>query len=481
MTLQMTIPQPDDVYSDTVVSHDYTELSCFQLLSKRRIRPYCNNFISSIHRRKWNNTVWMSILLLLLPFSQVCMTNATFIAVTVATLQKASSTHMNFHNSGQPQIHHTNQQYCPCTRRNPIVTEPQKSLNPSTTLLLLLLNAETNENVDQTNTVSTTTAAAGTVTMIGNNQQSKSYGDKIYNRVKRLGKILTFQASNPKNSAYFFGTTNNKMQHYYQNVDPSRRIFQMADDVDMENNIIIPNQQSTGSVKEPKPLFSGKNVGKKIKKRQKDEDMSNDNEDTNAVFNNYGGSSVQSFETPVGDERQVWEALASLEKDMSLLDRIIGTKPQLSNLQLLLLGSAVLSTASSPLFLAGQLTEFIAPSMAAFTAAIGIAAEYRGRVAVADSKEVAAASLQCAAEAEGYLAAAERAKAVRVICLAALFLIGWMLGFMTDHTIVRGYWCNRCHIILTGPCIGGQCFCGYYQFATSDRNLLIVSFDCGPI
>lgn len=146
--------------------------------------------------------------------------------------------------------------------------------------------------------------------------------------------------------------------------------------------------------------------------------------DKNVVFNSYGGriSGIQSFEQPVGDERQVWEALANLENDMSLLDRLMGTKPQLSNLQLLLLGSAVLSTAASPLILAGKLTEFVAPSMAAFTAAIGIAAEYRGRVAVADGKEVAAASLQCAAEAEGYLAAAERAKAVRIYISMAQFI-----------------------------------------------------------
>lgn len=246
-----------------------------------------------------------------------------------------------------------------------------------------------------------------------NNNQlpPKSSGDKIYSRVKAFGKLLTFQASNPKNSAYFFGRTNNKMQHYYQGVDPSRRIFQMADDLDIESNTKNNNKKkSTGTAIHQSP---GSTRTTQRKKRQTDEDRyDNNTEETNAVFTTFD-SNVQSFVQPAGDEREVWEALASLEKDMSLLDRMIGQKPQLSNLQLLLLGGAVLSTASSPLFLAGQLTEFIAPSMAAFTAAIGIAAEYRGRVAVADSKEVAAASLQCAAEAEGYLASAERAKAVR--------------------------------------------------------------------
>jgi hypothetical protein len=51
------------------------------------------------------------------------------------------------------------------------------------------------------------------------------------------------------------------------------------------------------------------------------------------------------------------------------------------------------------------------------SAAIGIGAEYVGKVAVADSTEVAAATIQCAAEAEGLLANAERAKAVTPLCV----------------------------------------------------------------
>ena len=51
------------------------------------------------------------------------------------------------------------------------------------------------------------------------------------------------------------------------------------------------------------------------------------------------------------------------------------------------------------------------------SAAIGIGAEYVGKVAVADGKEVAAQSIQCAAEAEAFLAQAERAKAVTPLCV----------------------------------------------------------------
>ncbi len=51
------------------------------------------------------------------------------------------------------------------------------------------------------------------------------------------------------------------------------------------------------------------------------------------------------------------------------------------------------------------------------SAAIGIGAEYVGRVAVADGKEVAAATICCASEAEGVLANAERAKAITPVCV----------------------------------------------------------------
>ena len=51
------------------------------------------------------------------------------------------------------------------------------------------------------------------------------------------------------------------------------------------------------------------------------------------------------------------------------------------------------------------------------SASIGVGAEYVGRVAVADAKEIAATSMQCAAEAEGLLANAERSKAVMPLCV----------------------------------------------------------------
>jgi hypothetical protein len=120
---------------------------------------------------------------------------------------------------------------------------------------------------------------------------------------------------------------------------------------------------------------------------------------------------------PAPKQRQVWEALESLEQDMQLLDNLAGQRPQLSALEAVLLSAAVLSAAGGPLLLGGHITEFLAPFAAAFTAAIGIGAEYTGKVAVADGKEIAASTIQCAAEAEGYLANAERAKAITPLCV----------------------------------------------------------------
>lgn len=104
---------------------------------------------------------------------------------------------------------------------------------------------------------------------------------------------------------------------------------------------------------------------------------------------------------------------------MQLLDNIAASKPQLSTLELTLLSMSVFVASSGPILFAdgGRIAEVLAPASAAFSAAIGIGAEYTGRVAVADGKEVAASALGCAAEAEGSLANAERVKAVTPLCV----------------------------------------------------------------
>mmetsp|Transcript_25279 Transcript_25279/g.39153 ORF Transcript_25279/g.39153 Transcript_25279/m.39153 type:complete len:606 (+) Transcript_25279:140-1957(+) len=111
----------------------------------------------------------------------------------------------------------------------------------------------------------------------------------------------------------------------------------------------------------------------------------------------------------------VLKALASLERDMAMLDNVTGQRSQLSVLEISLLAGSVVAAATSPIL--GNIGHVLAPASAAFCAAIGIGAEYTGKVAVSDGKEIAAATIVCAAEAEGLLAQAERVKAVLPLCV----------------------------------------------------------------
>ena len=63
------------------------------------------------------------------------------------------------------------------------------------------------------------------------------------------------------------------------------------------------------------------------------------------------------------------------------------------------------------------MVELLVPSAAALSAAVGISAEYVGKIAVCNGKEIAAVTIQAAAECEGILAAAERAKAIVPLCV----------------------------------------------------------------
>lgn len=142
---------------------------------------------------------------------------------------------------------------------------------------------------------------------------------------------------------------------------------------------------------------------------------------------------------------------------MQLLDRLAENKPQLSALEFALLFGAVSTSLCSPLVMGGHIAEFIAPSAAAFTAAIGIASEYTGKVAVADGKEVAAASIQCAAEAEGYLANAERAKAITPLCVgvsATSATLALLVPVLLDSIGVGGNLQLVTEIYLLCPLVG---------------------------
>ena len=110
-------------------------------------------------------------------------------------------------------------------------------------------------------------------------------------------------------------------------------------------------------------------------------------------------------------------ALQKIQKDMEFLDDVAGRTPQLSTAEFVVLVSTVLVSAFSPIAFTAKVTELLVPSMAAISAAIGISAEYVGKVAVANGKETAASAIQATAESEILLAQAERVKAILPLCV----------------------------------------------------------------
>ena len=216
-------------------------------------------------------------------------------------------------------------------------------------------------------------------------------GQAADNQVQWLGRQFTFTDNLSRNAQDVFGSSNYQNSKYTNRSD---LLFRRTDDVvDRADDRTEdrPSSQSTTAILQP-PLTQAQRIP-----------ALNSNDDDDFL------DARQRFE-----ETQVWDALARLETDMQRLDRLAGNTPQLSVAQASVLAGTVLGSAAAPFF---GLAEFLPPALAALAAAVGIAAEYRGKVAVADAKEVAAACLQCAAEAEGYLARAERAKAITPLCV----------------------------------------------------------------
>jgi hypothetical protein len=113
----------------------------------------------------------------------------------------------------------------------------------------------------------------------------------------------------------------------------------------------------------------------------------------------------------------ITSALQKIQKDMEFLDDIAGRTPQLSSAEFFVLFSTVAVAAVSPIIFTVKVAELLVPSMAAISAAIGISAEYAGKVAVANGKETAALAIQATAESEVLLAQAERVKAILPLCV----------------------------------------------------------------
>lgn len=110
-------------------------------------------------------------------------------------------------------------------------------------------------------------------------------------------------------------------------------------------------------------------------------------------------------------------ALKKMEMDMQLLDNVASRTPQLTRIELAVLFSTVAISAFAPFGLPIKVVELLVPSMAAVSAAVGLSAEYVGKTAVANGKEIAALAIQAAAESEALLASAERIKSILPLCV----------------------------------------------------------------
>ena len=112
----------------------------------------------------------------------------------------------------------------------------------------------------------------------------------------------------------------------------------------------------------------------------------------------------------------VVSALGRLREDLEALDADAAARPRVSGGEAAALAASVSAAAAAPFLENPALAELGVPAAALVVAAVGVAAEYGGRVATATAKEVAAVALRTASEAEAALAAAERAKSACPLC-----------------------------------------------------------------
>ena len=98
-------------------------------------------------------------------------------------------------------------------------------------------------------------------------------------------------------------------------------------------------------------------------------------------------------------------------------------QPQLTPIEVALLvfsaGAAAATPFLCPWLINSEAVDLLVPGAAAITAAVGVTAEYKGKIAVSDGKEVAATAIATVAESEMLLAEAECIKAIIPVCVGA--------------------------------------------------------------
>jgi len=185
----------------------------------------------------------------------------------------------------------------------------------------------------------------------------------------------------------------------------------------------MSDSPSSGFNTNKRELYNSNNYNK----NKNNDFLANSNNDKNAAaigelaFNAVSDLSTFLVNPPIRNETQrylpVAAALNKMQRDMEMLDDAAGKTPQLSSIELAALFASVLISFVSPALFSMKVVEVLIPSMAALSASIGISAEYVGKVAVANGKEIAALAIEATAESEACLAQAERINAVLPLCV----------------------------------------------------------------
>eukprot|EP00956_Cyclotella_meneghiniana_P020119 scaffold35110_cov53-Cyclotella_meneghiniana.AAC.6 len=243
-----------------------------------------------------------------------------------------------------------------------------------------------------------------------NNESNNKYdlGSFALNKVKRLARSTgiseRFGGSSRSSREEFIKWQRNNLRHVRREVALGR----IGDDADTGNNFNyyedsndnhVRGSSSSSNTREVLIKALPSNNNNKTPPARRTESDNNDNNNNN-------------------NPTTITTALQTLERDMTILDNLASSQSQLSLPEVGLLLGAVTASGIGPIVFPGtSVTEVLAPAAAAFTASITIGSEYIGRVAVADGKEIAANAIQCAAEAEAFLANAERVKAITPLCV----------------------------------------------------------------
>lgn len=116
-------------------------------------------------------------------------------------------------------------------------------------------------------------------------------------------------------------------------------------------------------------------------------------------------------------DRTVNNAIKRIKADTESLDNVVGARAQLSTRELSVLSASTLAAVAAPFALELELAKLITPCAAFGCALVGLWAEYVGKTANCNSKEMVKLAEQTAMEAEALVAAALRAKTILPLCV----------------------------------------------------------------